>query len=122
MVDNMLIKGCFIIEGSDKALVDLYCEKDYFKICVIRREPIVKSRKIAKPFDTFISRIVLERKKYLECRIIKINPKNISFKRKKKINDKIYYIIESKESPNIIIFVPYNKIEFLKKCLSQYND
>ncbi len=115
----MLIKGCFIIEGSDKALIDLYCGKNYFKICIIRREPIVKSKKISKPFDTFISRIVLERKKYLECRIIKINPKHVSFKRKKKIDDKIYYIIEIKDYPDLLIFIPYNKIDFLKKCLSQ---
>ena len=115
----MLIKGCFIIEGSDKALIDLYCEKGYIKICVIRRESIVKSKKISRPFDTFISRIVLERKKYLECRIIKVNPEHIYFKRKKKIDNKIYHIIEIKDYPNLLIFIPYNKIDFLKKCLSE---
>jgi hypothetical protein len=112
---SLSIYGCFYIEGSDRVWVEIRCLNKHIEICILSRESIIRSRRISSYYDKFLRRIIAMRGKPIECYRIGKEAGSPRIVGRKRIDDKIYIIVEFKGFTHRI-YVPMNKIDLLKKC------
>lgn len=113
----MSIYRCFYIDGNDRVWFDLICEDNTVKICTVSRENISRGRKISRYYDIFLRKIVVQRGRYIECYSFELRSIKIRIIGRRKVNEHLYVILEMKPFKNRV-YVPLNKIDLLKKCIS----
>jgi hypothetical protein len=112
---SLSIYGCFYIDGSDRVWIEIRCLNEYMEICVLSRESIIRSRRISSYYDKFLRRIIAMRGKPIRCYRVDKKYGSPRIVGRKRINDKIYIIVELRGFTHRI-YVPMNKIDLLKKC------
>ncbi len=116
MLEGVIIRRSFIVEGGDKKYVDVYCEEGYVELVVLGVEPIIRNpRRFSRVYDRIITRVVTTRSKPLDHRRIRVWSINISGL--KRFNDKTFIILTVNDSLNI--YVPYGKARFVKDCIRE---